>query len=143
MKILKSLLLLLASVQILSAATIKYGTITITTTTANQTVLSYTPPSTETLKTITFSDYAELGGSSGGSTPYGTFTITLNGTTVFSQVIYPALFGSGGNCSTTPGLITIPLGDGLTFTGTDVLKVLFSPNTTTPNQTANASFFLN
>ncbi len=123
----------------LHAADIQFGTLSPTTTTANQTVLSYTPPSTEALKTIAIDYFLTSGSSAGGS--IGTVAVQLNGVTKFQQIVYAAGITSVGATDSTPGHIVIPLGDGLIFSGTDVIKIVVTPNTLT-TQTVNASLFL-
>jgi hypothetical protein len=141
--LLAGLLSLMISTSAFATANVQYGSIITTSTTTNQVVLSYTPSSTATLKTITIGDYQTPGMSSLTSAPLSVVTIQLNGSTIFQQVIYPALYGTTTGATHTPaGLIVIPLGDGLTFTGSQTLKILVSPQSST-SQTINGSLFFN
>lgn len=113
-------------------ARIAFGGLTTTTTTANQTVLTDTPTSSESLKTILISGY--LTTYSATESNMGVILLRQNGVDKAEFRI------QNTDLDSVAGVVVIPVGDGLLFNGTDPIAVVVTPAAVT-SMRWTASFF--
>jgi hypothetical protein len=114
-------------------ATIQFGGLTTTATTADQTILTYTPVNTLSLKTIFIAGY--LTTYSATESNMGVVVIKQAGTNVLEYRI------QNTDLDTLAGVLTIPLGDGLLFNGTDTVAVHVTPAAATSMRWTATFFF--
>lgn len=104
-------------------ADIQFGGLTTTTTTANQVVVSHTPASALSLKAIVIAGY--LTTYSATESNMGVVSVRINGSTRMEFRI------QNTDLDAMPGVLVVPLGDGLSFTGSETIDVVVTPAATT------------
>jgi hypothetical protein len=105
------------------AATIQFGALTTTTTTANQVITSHTPVNTLSLKAIVIAGY--LTSYNATESNMGVVKVQVGGVDKMEFRI------QNTDLDAMPGVIVVPLGDGLTFSGSEVVSVIVTPAATT------------
>lgn len=112
------------------AATIQFGGLTSTATTADQVITSHTPANTVSLKCIVIAGF--LTTYSATEANMGTVKVQVGGVDKMEFRI------QNTDLDAMPGVLVVPLGDGLVFSGAEVVRVIVTPaNTTSTRWTAS------
>ena len=105
------------------AANIQFGGLTTTAVTADQVILTYTPANTLSLKCLVIAGY--LTTYSATEANMGVIKVQVGGVDKMEFRI------QNTDLDAMPGVIVVPLGDGLTFSGSEVVRVIVTPASTT------------
>jgi hypothetical protein len=105
------------------AATIQFAGLTTTTTTADQSILSYTPAGTLSLKCIVIAGYLTTYNATESN--MGVVKVKVGGVDKMEFRI------QNTDLDAMPGVIVIPLGDGLVFSGAEAVAITVTPAATT------------
>jgi hypothetical protein len=105
------------------AATIQFGALTTTATTADQVITSHTPANTISLKCIVIAGYLTTYNATESN--MGTVKIQVGGVDKMEFRI------QNTDLDAMPGVIVVPLGDGLVFSGSEVVRAIVTPAATT------------
>jgi len=114
------------------AATISYGRLVTTTVTANQVVLTNTPASNLKLKTIVIAGYPTVWIATEAN--MGTVYLTVGGVDKMEFRL------QNTDNDTLAGIVVIPLGNGLVFSGSEAVTVNVTP-AATASKTWTVTFF--
>jgi len=114
------------------AATISYGRLVTTATTAKQTILTNTPASNLKLKTIVIAGYPTTW--SATESNLGTVYLQVGGVDKMEFRL------QNTDNDTLAGIVVIPLGNGLAFSGSEAVDVKVTPAAAT-SYTWTATFF--
>lgn len=101
------------------AATIQFGALTTTATTPDQVINSHTPANTVALKAIVIAGF--LTTYSGTESNMGTVKIQVGGIDKMEFRI------QNTDLDAMPGVLVVPLGDGLVFSGSEVVRAIVTP----------------
>jgi hypothetical protein len=101
------------------AATIQFGALTTTATTADQVITSHTPANSVALKAIVIAGF--LTTYSGTESNMGTVKIQVGGVDKMEFRI------QNTDLDAMPGVLVVPLGDGLVFSGSEVVRAIVTP----------------
>ena len=101
------------------AATIQFGALTSSATTADQVITSHTPANTVSLKAIVVAGF--LTTYSGTEANLGTVKVQVGGVDKMEFRL------QNTDLDSVPGVVVVPLGDGLVFSGSDVVRVIVTP----------------
>lgn len=115
------------------AQTISFGAITTTATTARQDILTYTPANTLKLKTIVIAGYYTTWSATEAN--LGTVYLVVGGVDKMEFRI------QNTDNDTLAGIVVIPLGDGLLFSGAEAVLVEVTPAAATSMRWTATYFF--
>lgn len=115
------------------AATISYGRLVTTAVTAKQTILTNTPASNLKLKTIVIAGYPTVWSATEAN--LGTIYLQVAGVDKMEFRL------QNTDNDTLAGIVVIPLGNGLAFTGSEAVIVCVTPAATTSYTWAVSYFF--
>lgn len=100
-------------------ATIQFGALTSTAVTADQVITSHTPANTLSLKAIVIAGY--LTTYSGTESNMGVVKIQVGGVDKMEFRI------QNTDLDAMPGVLVVPLGDGISFSGSEVVRAIVTP----------------
>jgi hypothetical protein len=112
---------------------VAFGGLTTTATTADQQIVTDTPTSSEKLKSIVISGY--LTTYSATESNMGVVKLQVGGVDKAEFRI------QNTDLDTVAGVIVIPLGDGLLFSGSEAIRLIVTPAATTSMRWAGSLFF--
>jgi hypothetical protein len=101
------------------AASIQFGGLTTTATTADHVITSHTPANNQSLKAIVIAAF--LTTYSGTESNMGTVKIQVGGVDKMEFRI------QNTDLDAMPGVLVVPLGDGLVFSGSEVVRAIVTP----------------
>jgi hypothetical protein len=105
------------------AANIQFGGLTSTATTADQVIVSYTPANNISLKCIVIAGFLTTYNATESN--MGTVKVQVGGVDKMEFRI------QNTDLDAMPGVLVVPLGDGLVFSGSEVVRVIVTPAAST------------